>query len=298
MSNVLDLCRAKAKDAEQNALWKRLFENKLATPDTWEVNLSKCGNADENKAVWERLISEKKLGASAYLKNLRNMVDSKVTPSVVRDGLINIKKDMLVPLDFLKAQKFAPDFSREIEAAMLACASSWPKLSGKTILVVDVSGSMGCALSDKSLFKRMDAAAAMAVLAAEVCESVSVYATAGSDSKSVHQTAKVKPYRGFALSDEILSKARELGGGGIFTRQCLEYIQKQESEEPDRIIVFSDSQDCDRKSSALPKPFGKKNYIVDISSETRGINYKGVWSAQISGWSEAFLGFIASSEMN
>ena len=298
LRDVLNLCHAKAKDKDQNDLWLRLLKDELKTPDTWEVNLSACKNAEEKKAVWERLISEKKLGANAYLKNLRNMGLAKVSPAIIRDGLINIKKDMLVPLDFLKAEKYAPDYSREIESAMLSCASAWKKLSGKTVLIVDVSGSMGRALSDKSEFTRMDTAAAMAVLVAEVCESVSIYATAGSDSASRHKTAKVHPYHGFALSKEILSQASQLGGGGIFTRQCLEYIESVESEKPDRVIVFSDSQDCDRINKAVPKPFGKKNYIVDISSEKKGINYRGVWTAEISGWSEGFLSFIAESEMN
>ncbi|RTK96140.1 MAG: TROVE domain-containing protein [Neisseriaceae bacterium] len=296
LSDVLNLCHAKPKDQQQSDLWKRLFKDELKTPDTWEVGLSACKSAEEKKAVWERLIQENKLGATAFLKNLRNMTDSKVNPSVIREGLKNINKNMLVPLDFLKAEKYAPDYSREIEAAMLACASTFKKLPGKTILIVDVSGSMGSQLSRNSEFNRMDTAASMAVLAAELCENVSIYATAGSDSRRIHQTSKVRPYRGFALSKEILSQASKLGGGGIFTKQCLEFIQKEETEVPDRIIVFSDSQDCDNDKS-LPKPFGKYNYIVDISSESRGINYNGVWSAEISGWSEGFLKFISESEI-
>lgn len=296
LSDVLNLCHAKPKDEAQNELWKRLFKDELKTPDTWEVGLSACKNAQEKKAVWERLINEKKLGASAFLKNLRNMIESSVEPTIIRNGLLNINKQMLVPLDFLKAEKYAPDYSREIESAMLDCASTWKKLSGKTILIVDVSGSMGTKLSSKSDFNRMDTAAAMAVLAAELCENVSIYATAGNDYSRVHKTEKVRPYRGFALSKEILDKASKLGGGGIFTKQCLEYIKTQEKEIPDRIIVFSDSQDCDI-SKALPNPFGKYNYVVDISSEKKGINYKGVWTAEISGWSEGFLKFISESEI-
>ena len=64
----------------------------------------------------------------------------------------------------------------------------------------------------------------------------------------------------------------------------------------DRIIVFSDSQDCDWPDKRIPKPFGRHNYICDVSAHTKGINYKGVWTAEISGWSEHFLTFIASLE--
>ena len=59
--------------------------------------------------------------------------------------------------------------------------------------------------------------------------------------------------------------------------------------------MFSDSQDCDRINK-IPKPFGTKNYIVDVSAEKRGINYKGIWTAEVSGWSEHFLTYIAALE--
>lgn len=295
LRDVLRMCHPTPESEEQAALWGRLLKDELAIPDTWEVSLTEAHSSEEKKAVWERLIGERKLGASALLKNLRNMISVGVTPSVIRSALQNIKVDMLLPLDFLKAVQYAPDYSRELEVAMLKCAGAYNKLPGKTVLVVDVSGSMGSQLSAKSQFRRMDAAAAMAVLAGEISESVSIYATAGNDGTRVHKTAKVNPLRGFALSDAILKKASTLGGGGIFTRQCLEYIREQESEQPDRIIVFSDSQDCDARDR-VPNPFGKRNYIVDISSHKYGINYKGVWTAEISGWSEGFLSYISCCE--
>lgn len=287
--DVLRLSHAKAQDETQNSLWQRLIQDKLATPDTWEVALSA---GKDKKATWERLITENKLGSFAFLKNLRNMQQAGVTPQVIRDGLSTMKVDLMLPIDFLKAVKFAPDYSRELENAMFRCAGAWKKLPGKTVLVVDVSGSMGAAMSAKSDFNRMAAAAAIAVIASEVSDSVSIYATAGRHS---HMTEKMKPYRGFALSDAILGSASRLGGGGIFTRQCLEYIKTQEQEQPDRIIVFSDSQDCD-STDRIPKPFGKKNYIVDVASHKNGVNYKGIWTAEIAGWSEGFLSFIANSE--
>jgi 60 kDa SS-A/Ro ribonucleoprotein len=55
LRDVLFLCHAKPKDAEQDALWKRLVDGKLATPDTWEVALS--AGADK-KLTFERLMAE------------------------------------------------------------------------------------------------------------------------------------------------------------------------------------------------------------------------------------------------
>jgi 60 kDa SS-A/Ro ribonucleoprotein len=293
LRDVLFLCHAKPKNLAQADLWKRLIDKKLAIPDTWEVALSSSKN---KKETWERLIKEEKLGSLAFVRNLRNFEESDVSHSIIADGFAKINPEWLLPLDFLKAAKAAPRWERELETLMLKCLGSGIKLLGYSVFVVDVSGSMGTNLSNKSEFNRMDAAAAMAMMAAEVCERIAIYVTAGNDSICTHKTEIVKPRHGFALADEIKNSHSHLGGGGIFTRQCLEYIKMHEKETPDRIIVFSDSQDCDRNNRKLPEPFGKKNYIVDVSSHAHGVNYNGLWTAEITGWSEKFLDYIASLE--
>jgi hypothetical protein len=296
LRDVLRLVHPSPKNQEQSDLWKRLLSDSLATPDTWEVHLSKATSPEEKRSVWENLINTNKLGATAFLKNMRNMISVNVAPSLIRKGLASMNVEMLLPLDFFKAADYAKDYMREIEDAMYRCLASYKKLPGKSVFVVDVSGSMATQISNKSTFSRMDAGIAMAILASEMCESISVYATAGSDGLRTHSTQKIKPYRGFALGQEIRNKVRSLGGGGIFTRQCLEYIKTQEAEAPDRIIVFSDSQDCDFGNKKKPNPFGKRNYIVDVSSHKNGVNYQGVWTAELSGWSEAFLKYISYIE--
>lgn len=48
----------------------------------------------------------------------------------------------------------------------------------------------------------------------------------------------------------------------------------------------------------IPKPYGTYNYkFCDVSANTKGINYKkGKWTAEISGFSEHFLTYIAAFE--
>ncbi len=278
---------------QKRDLFRKIADNELETPDTWEVALSA---GQDKKETWTRLINEGKLGALAFMRNLRNMEQAGVSRSVIQKGFDTINPRWLLPLNYFAAAKNAPAWEREIETLMLKGFSQMPKLPGYTIFVVDVSGSMGAKISLKSQFNRLDAALAMALIASETCEHVSIYATAGNDMARVHATAKVKPRRGFALCDEIITTNRGLGCGGIFTRQCLEYIKKQETEKPERIIIFSDSQDCDLPNRRVPNPFGVKNYIVDVSSHSRGINYDGVWTAEISGWSEHFLDYIFAYE--
>ena len=297
LRDVLLLCRPKPETKERAVLYKQLIENTLPTPETWEVGYSRAKSVEEKRAVWQHLLENNSLGATALLKNLRNMEEVKVPKSVIATGLKNAYTEFLVPVDFLKARKHAPNFTRELEDMMYRCTAQWPKLTGYTAFVVDVSGSMQCArISDKSDFTRLDVAIAMTVLASEMCERVGIYATAGNDSTRVHQTAKVEPLRGFALADKIMNYYSRLGGGGIFTRQVCDYVRKEEDEQPDRLIIFSDSADCDLPGSRTPKPCGKRNYIVDVSAHRHGVAYDGIWTAEVSGWSEKFLAFIAAME--
>lgn len=323
LKDVLFLCHAKPGDTQQmigmeterkrdkalvlrhpSCLFDKLANGTLRTPDTWEVALSAAGGDDAKKSEeWVRLIESGKLPAFALLKNLRNMVEHGVPKAAVRKAFETCNPAWLLPIDFLKAVEAAPDYIVEIENLMYRCAAQWPKLKGDTILVVDVSGSMNDPLTSKRpprpgkpVFSRMHVAASMAVLAHEMCEHITIYVTAGNDRTCDHKTEKVSAYRGFALSKYIVEMQKVMGGGGIFTRQCVEHLRKHEKEDPDRIIVFSDSQDCDHRNRALPKPFGKFNYIVDVSSHAYGVNYKGVWTAEIAGWSEHFLKYIAAME--
>lgn len=294
LRDVMRLVHPRPKDQVEKALFKNIVDRTLKTPDTWEVALS-AGN--DKKETWTRLINENKLGALAFLRNLRNMIQADVDHNVIRKGFDSIKSSWLLPINFLSAVQYADVFKNDIEKMMIRTYSELPKLPGYTIFVVDVSGSMGSMIGGKSKFGRMQVAEAMAILAANQCEKIDIYCTAGNDYTRIHKTEKIKyPEKGFGLMNQIETMRSRLGGGGIFTRQCLEYIKADVSQMPDRIIIFSDSQDCDAPEKRIPRPFGTYNYIVDVSAHSRGINYKGVWTSEISGWSDHFLTYIASLE--
>lgn len=274
-------------------LFSKIASRTLKVPDTWEVALS---TGKDKKATWERLITEGKLGALAMLRNIRNMKEAGVSHNIIRRGLNAIDSGMLLPLNFLSAIKMNPEYSSDIEGVMLRQYGSLPKLSGNTLFIVDVSGSMGSQVSSKSAFARWEVASAMALLATHQCESYELVTTAGNDSTGQGAHYHIKnPAKGMSLFQQIMGTTSIIGGGGIFTRQCLEWCASNLGTNFDRIIVFSDSQDCDRYNS-IPKPFAENNYIVDVSSHRNGVNYKGAWTAEISGWSEHFLTYIASLE--
>lgn len=294
LRDIMFLVHPKARNQYEQSLFEKVADRTLTPPETWEVMLSAGKN---KKSTWTTLINDKKIGGLAMLRNIANMQRANVDRRVIQDGLKNIKSSMLLPLDFIKANRMNPEFSRDIEDAMIESYKNLPKLPGKTLFIVDVSGSMSVSLSNKSGFSRYDAACAMAMLAVNQCEDYEIVTTAGNDYAKTGSHEHIKyPQRGFGIYQQIKDTNKRIGGGGIFTRQCLEWCKTNVGNKFDRIIVFSDSQDCDFPNKRIPEPYGKYNYICDVSANTKGINYKGKWTAEISGFSEHFLTYIAAFE--
>lgn len=302
LRDVMFMVRPKPQNPLEEVLYKKIADRTLETPETWEVLLSMAHTDKEKSAVWTKLITEGKLGGKAMLMNLNNMQRVGVPRPIIEQGLNELKGAMLLPLDFLKAMRMSSGFDREIENAMLKSYANLPKLPGKTLFIVDVSGSMGAITSSGSHFSRLDQAAAMAMLAANQCEDFELVCTAGSDYRRVEEQEYIQyPSKGFKMFQDIDAMYHKLGGGGIFTYQCIEKLRKQLGDKIHdyaRIIVFSDSQDIDvsHGSDKKPRPFGKYNYICDVSAHKNGVAYNGVWTAEISGWSEHFLTYIAAYE--
>ncbi|HUU40013.1 MAG TPA: TROVE domain-containing protein [Desulfatiglandales bacterium] len=294
LRDVLFLTHPKANDASQQDMWNRLIKGELKTPDTWEVELSKNGNSKE---AWERLLAEKKLGGLALIRNLRNMTDKGVDPALVNKALDEMDGSRILPFRFLAATKHAPKFEPGIEKAFLKSMEGREKLPGKTVFVVDISGSMASPLSSKSTMTRMEAASSLAVLVRELCEEPVIYATAGNDHNRVHATALVPSRRGFALSDAVVKMESKLGGGGIFLKQVCDYVKGKE-KTADRLIVITDEQDCSNTHEDAPAnadAFGKMNYIINVNTYEHGIAYDNKW-IHISSWSEAVLDYIREYE--
>jgi len=299
LRDVLFLCHAKPRDEAQAGVWKQLITGTLPAPETWEVKLSAGeGKKSEGqkKEKWEELLQKGQLGALALLRNLRNMQEANVPLPLIREGLEKAKVDRVLPFRFISAAKHAPKLEPELEQAMYRCLTVQERLKGKTVLVIDVSGSMGGMISGKSELQRVDAAAAVAILLREICEDASIYCTAGNDYSRVHKTALIPSRRGFALRDSICASSSALGGGGIFLVQAMNYVYAKEGEV-DRLIVITDEQDCDvdpAKAPAKAKVFGKQNYLINVAAYKNGIGY-GRWN-HIDGWSEAVIDFIREDE--
>lgn len=272
LRDVLFLCHAKPKDDDQANIWKQLINGQLPTPDTWEVSLSAGGDKKES---WERLLSENKLGALALLRNLRNMQQAGVDNSVIINGLRNINVERVLPFRFITAARYSPHLEPYLEEAMFKCIQGKGKIPGKTILMVDVSGSMDWAMSAKSDMTRMDAACGLAVLAREICEEVEVWTFS-------EKLVAIPLRRGFALRDAIV---KSQGHGGTYLGGAIRSLISKH----DRMIVFTDEQIHD----SVPSP-QEKGYMVNVATNQNGVGY-GAWH-HVDGFSEAILDYIAAVE--
>jgi hypothetical protein len=272
LKDVLFLCHAKPKDTEQGEIWKQLIDGTLPVPDTWEVSLSGGKN---KKETWERLIAENKLGGLALIRNLRNMSENKVDEKLIFAALDRMKTERILPFRFIAAAKYVPQWESYVEKAMLKCLEGKEKLPGKTVLLVDVSGSMNSTISQKSDLTRCDAANGLAILVRELCEQVAIYSFS-------NQLVRIPDRHGFALRDAI---SRSQMHSGTYLGASIDHI----TETYDRLIVLTDEQSHD----AVPNPKGK-GYIINVAACQNGVGY-GAWM-HVDGWSEAVLDYIAAYE--
>lgn len=275
LRDVLFLSHARPDNPTQAAIFKSVADNTLTTPDTWEVALS--GGADKCE-TFTRLLRENKLGALALLRNLRNMLESGVDEDLIRSSILSMSTERVLPFRFISAAKYAPRLEDALELAMFKCLEQLPKLSGKTALLVDHSGSMAATLSDKSEMTRFDAACGLAMIIREVCDRARIFAFSSS-------CWEIPPRRGFALSEQL--KAGHFGSthlGAAITAVAHNF------QDCERMIVISDEQSSDKPQH----PLGK-GYVINVATYKNGISY-GPWVA-IDGWSEAVVDYIRELEV-
>jgi len=260
----------------------KLATGTLTTPDTWEVALSaKDGVAKGIK--WTRLITEKKLGSLALYRNLRNMVDEGVDKKLIRRAILDSDPKNVLPFRYVAADRASGgQFRDELNSKMSeGLRDGNVKLKGRTIILVDVSGSMDHKLSEKSDMRRMDAAAALAVIGKRIGDDVDVYTFSNS-------LVKVNNVEGLNSIDRIINSQ---GNNGTELATSVNTVQSRLTY--DRLIVITDEQATDSRFLNPPKK-STKNYMINVAPYRYSVVY-GDWIS-ISGFSEAVFRFINEIE--
>lgn len=293
--DVMFLVRPKPKDEAQAELWKRVANRTLATPDTWEVSLSR---GDAKRGVFERLLRERKLGALALLRNLRNMQESGVDDALIRQSLENSRFEKILPFRFVAAAKVAPTLEDSLETGMFRAVQGYQPLSGKTGLLIDVSGSMDYrlgkqqgestsmlqlgAMAQPSETSRIDVAAALAILVRELCPAARIATFS-------EQIVEIPARRGFALRDGIKHSQEHRG---TRLKAAVDTLSEK-WKDVDRLIIITDEQSQDGNG----QPFAKLNYLINVAPNQNGVSYGGGWT-HIDGWSENVVSYIQELEQS
>jgi 60 kDa SS-A/Ro ribonucleoprotein len=283
LRDAMFLVHPKPRDAEQAEVFRKLAAGELTSADTWETNLSA---GKDKRETFTRLIGEKKLGGLATLRNLRNMSESGMTREEIKGALETANFRRVLPFRFVAAAKAVPQMEDIVEPAMLRAASERAKLPGRTVLLVDVSGSMygwGAGLSAKSDLARCDAAAALAILVRECCEETAIFTFSGN-------LMAVPPRRGFALRDAL--NASQAHGSTMLAAAVSGINRHFAATRYTRLIIITDEQSHDGIAAPLHDAVG---YCINVAPYRNGVADRNGYHA-IDGWSEAVLDYIYALE--
>lgn len=304
MRDLLCLCRPTPKNDEQASTFKRCLENTLETPLTWETELSANGN---NAETWEKLIDSGKVGYMALLRNLSNII--KANPANIDKVYAKlqdpeaVKRSKQLPFRYLSAYKtIQPIASKKafdvLENAVDAAVNNLPYLPGKTIIAVDVSGSMSDPISAKSDIHCCEIAMMLGTIANRICEDSEFYTF-----NTMLNKYPISTHSG--IIETTLNNCHSSGGTDmslIFSEMINKRIKA------DRIIILSDNM-CNAGMTfwnrttvqSLADKYRKQSnndlWVHAIDLQGYGTQqFHGAKTNIITGWSEKVFDFILLAE--
>lgn len=301
--DILRICHPKPETQFQLACFNDILNDTLPVAKRWETELSARGNT---KKVWEELIEENRIGYMAALRNLRNMIN--VGPANIQkiyDKLSNkeeVLKSKQLPFRFLSAYKNLPSGATSkvrdvLEDACEYSIENLPKIPGKTVIAIDVSGSMNWSFSNKSDTTCVQLALMLGLMANKLCEEAIVY-TFDTHLKEINVS-----HRSGIIETAINSLC--FGGGTNLTLPLYKMIT--DNIHADRLIILSDNEinsswgGYKKACQSLADEYRKK---VNPDLWVHAIDLQGYGTQQfigdktniIAGWSERVLEFITLAE--
>ena len=323
LRDALFLVHPKAKDDAQQLIFNKITDRKLEIPYTWETELSALGQQkfetpeQKSEAIrqkWEELVKSGRLGYMALLRNLRNMLTSKISAECVNIAtsiLSNeqqVAKSRQLPFRFLSAYRElnslnSPDTSFVMSALEQAVKHSAANIEGfdantSVLLACDVSGSMCSPVSPKSTVQCYDIGLMLAMLLKSRCRRV-VSGIFGDRWEVINMPG-----------DNILQSATELrkldGRVGYSTNgfKVIDYLIENEIII-DKVMFFTDCQmwDSTGRNNSFEKSWNRyrqlapnaKLYLFDLSGYGQSplkILNSGVYL--ISGWSDKVFDILSA----
>ncbi len=231
------------KSASVNSFMK----GEIESPDTWEVKISTAKTDVERAEEWIRLVQEDKLGYLAMLRNLNNIMNALST--IGNDGLLliedkiiskltdeaSIKKSLVYPYQIycayknMKAHPFMIDNALD-QAFRIACGNM-ERFEGKSVIMLDISGSMENRISFRSNITIKEVGA---------CYAAALYISQDCDFVKFGTNAKLCSYNKIDNIFNIISNMCEEDkcGYGTYIGAAFAELDKKY----DRIFIVSDMQ--------------------------------------------------------
>lgn len=307
--DLLRIVHPTPSNETQGVIFKKLMDETLESPFTWEVELSKNGQlpADEQrskKEIWTEFVNREgsgSLGYMALLRNLRNMNDAgidantwKKVASKISDP-IAVAKSKQFPFRFVSAWEIAkasnlPDIVLNAlsDAAELSL-SNIPKMGDGVWIILDCSGSMEMGHDSNSSSSPIKTGAIFAAaLFKAASSSFKTQLTMFDDfAKHINLNARDSIFTNF---ERIMARN---AGGGTNLRSALNEKDKL-GFEPDTVIVLSDMEVNSLQGYNVGKTF--KNDCVKIainlnSRDTTPVGEHEGWT-QLAGWSDKIFQFV------
>ncbi|AHH20817.1 TROVE domain-containing protein [Nocardia nova SH22a] len=215
---------------------------------TWEA-LSAFGAW--TAARWEAMIPS--MGYMALLRNLRNFDQAGVSDVVAATVAARLSdpdevaRSRQLPMRFLSAYRAAPSlrWSYPLEQALDASLANVPELQGRTLIMIDTSGSMRSAFSKDGTLMRWDAAVVFGLALARRCQTADVVSYSNDGIRF-----QLEPGESLLRSIERWKTGGYFIGGGTNTAG----VTQAAYDRHDRVVILTDEQASGRDPGAvIPK---------------------------------------------
>ncbi|QLY34276.1 TROVE domain-containing protein [Nocardia huaxiensis] len=237
-----------AKRRNQFSNPERVRETLRAAGMTWESVAGWLQGPMDSK-VWEALIPS--MGYMATLRNLRNFDEAGVSDVVAVDVAARLADPAQVaasrqlPMRFLSAYRAAPSlrWGHALEQALNHSLASVPALPGRTLVLIDTSGSMESVFSKDGSLRFWDAAVVFGLALASRCADADVvsYSQGGRWYNQTYPDSLVFPTRAGESVLRAVDRWKSDGyfiGGGTDTAGAV----RRHFAGHDRVVILTDEQ--------------------------------------------------------
>ena len=278
---------------ERRALLDERGPEALAQAGTSWERLSGWLPGGLDAAAWESVIPS--MGVMALIRNLRNFDEQDISPAAVETVLGRITdtdevaKARLFPYQVWAAYKHAPsdNWKRALGTTLELTTQNIPALD-RTLVVIDMSGSMQGPVSNRSVMSRVEVAAVMAAVTAKRSASADVVIFGFTNEA-------VKLRKGASVLGSVDRLVKMLGVVGHATNGHSAIAAHYKPRRHDRVVLFTDDQMHDAGMvdiSAVPLI-----YTVDLAGyRPRSLPSGGRGRYTLAGFSDATFSLMPTLE--